>query len=200
MKLLLKQSNPIQHQQPLQKFKIMQLKNTSTRFGLVAIIFHWVIAILIIGMLALGLYMVNLPISIQKLQYYRWHKEFGLLVLWLVILRLFWRISNVTPELTTLPWYERIAARLVHLAFYGFMLAMPITGWLLSSAAGLTPSFFGLFTVPTLIPPNEAQRQLFDITHEWLAYAFIATIALHIAAALKHHFIDKDNILRRMIS
>lgn len=175
----------------------MQIKNSTTCFGIVAILFHWVIAVLIIGLLALGLYMVPLPVSLSKLKYYGWHKEFGLLVLFLAIFRLIWRLSNVNPELA-LPWLEKIAARSMHWAFYVFMFAMPITGWLITSAAGLPASFFGLFTLPNIIAPDEDKLILFEWIHEWLGYALIAAICLHFTAALKHHFINKDDILRRM--
>ncbi|RAP35713.1 cytochrome B [Legionella quinlivanii] len=177
----------------------MLLKNSNNHFGLVAILLHWIMAILIIGLLIMGIYMVELPISLQKLKLYGWHKEYGLLALALVIVRLCWRIINISPELS-LPRYEIIAARLVHWAFYGFMFAMPITGWLITSAAGLPASFFGLFTLPNLIAPDEEQRQFYELVHEWLGYGLIVTILLHASAALKHHFINRDNILRRMIS
>ncbi|MCE3043545.1 cytochrome b [Legionella sp. 16cNR16C] len=177
----------------------MLLKNSNNHFGLVAILFHWIMAILIIGLLIMGIYMVELPISLQKLKLYGWHKEYGLLALALVIVRLCWRIINISPELS-LPRYEIIAARLVHWAFYGFMFAMPITGWLITSAAGLPASFFGLFTLPNLIAPDEEQRQFYELVHEWLGYGLIVTIILHASAALKHHFINRDNVLRRMIS
>jgi cytochrome b561 len=177
----------------------MRIKNDEYHYGLVAIIFHWLIAILIIGLLSVGLYMINLPIGIQKLKLYGWHKEFGILVLGLVILRVMWRLTNATPVLN-LPWYERIGARLAHFALYILMLAMPLSGWLMSSAAGLSPSFFGLFTLPNLVAPNEELRELFAWAHEWLAYGLIAIIVVHTLAALKHHFIDKDDILRRMFS
>jgi cytochrome b561 len=155
-------------------------------------------AILIIGMLALGLYMVRLPTSLDKLRLYGWHKEFGLLVLWLAILRISWRWMNVSPRLD-IPKLERTAAIAVQWAFYGFMFAMPITGWLMTSAAGLEPSFFGLFSLPNLIAPNDALRHLFGEIHEWTAYGLIGTLILHICAALKHHLINKDEIFRRMI-
>lgn len=177
----------------------MQLKNTSTHFGLVAISLHWIIAFLIIGLLCLGLYMVDLPLGLTKLKLYGWHKEYGLLVLGLAIVRICWRIINTTP-LLALPWWEKFAARAMHWAFYGFMFAMPITGWLMSSAANISVSFFGLVTLPNLIAPNEDLRHFFKECHELLAYALIAAILFHVAAALKHHYINKDEILRRMIS
>ncbi|KTC87545.1 MULTISPECIES: cytochrome b [Legionella] len=177
----------------------MRIRNSETHFGLITILLHWIIAILIIGLLALGLYMVDLPISLEKLKLYGWHKEYGLLALALVILRLGWRLINITPNLS-IPFLEKIAARAVHWAFYGFMFAMPITGWLVTSSAGLPASFFGLFTLPDLVGPNHENLVFFTSLHEWLGYGLIATIILHTLAALKHHFINKDDILRRMIS
>ncbi|HVE44744.1 MAG TPA: cytochrome b [Gammaproteobacteria bacterium] len=177
----------------------MRLKNTENRFGLISIFLHWLMALLIIGLLILGLYMVALPISHEKLKLYGWHKEYGLLALGLVAVRLLWRLINITPRLS-LPLLEKIAARTVHWAFYFFMVAMPITGWLITSAAGLPASFFGLFVLPNLISPSEEQRLLFQQIHQWLGYGLIATIILHASAAFKHHFINKDDILKRMIS
>ena len=178
----------------------MQLKNTDNQFGIVAIILHWVMAILLIGMLALGLYMAGLPISLEKLKLYGWHKEYGMLVLMLVVLRLAWRLATISPSLDGLPLFERVGARAVHGAFYFFMFAMPMTGWLITSAAGLSVSFFGLFIIPTIIAPNHDQLALLGEIHTWLGYGLIATIILHVAAACKHHFIDKDDILRRMLN
>ena len=176
----------------------MNLKNTDSHFGFITIFIHWIMAVLIIGLLVLGIYMVNLPISLQKLKMYGWHKEYGLLALALVIARLIWRWINVTPQLA-LPVLEKIAARSVHYSFYLFMFAMPITGWLITSAAGLPASFFGLVTLPNLISPNEALRPLLQEIHKWVGYGLIGTIILHASAALKHHFINRDDILKRML-
>ncbi len=177
----------------------MQIKNTENHFGLVAILFHWIMAVLIIGMLCVGLYMVSLPPNDEKIQLYTWHKQIGVLILMLVSLRLFWRIINITPRLS-IPWIEKITARIVHWMFYGLMFAMPLTGWLLSSSVNKPPSFFGLFTLPNLIEPNPELTPIFGFLHEWFAYSLIALIILHILASFKHHFIDKDDILKRMIS
>ena len=177
----------------------MKITNTENQYGIVAILLHWIMAILLIGMVVLGLYMTALPISFLKLKLYGWHKEFGVLVLMLVMLRIVWRIANITPSLPVLPWWELFAARSVHWAFYGFMLALPITGWLMTSAAGLAPSFFGLFVLPNLMAPNESYRLLLAEIHQWLAYGLIATFCAHVGAALKHEFIDKDGIMRRML-
>lgn len=178
---------------------MIPIKNTNDRFGIIAITLHWIMAFLLIGLVALGLYMTRIPISVQKLQYFGWHKEFGILALMLVTVRLAFRLSSLTPNLNELPSYEIIAARLVHFLFYIFMFALPITGWLISSAAGLPVSFFGLFILPTLIAANEANQSFFAEIHEWLAYALIVTFILHVGAALKHYFINKDKILQRML-
>lgn len=177
----------------------MLLKNTVSRFGLIAILLHWTMAILLLFLIGLGLYMTRIPVSIHKLQYYGWHKEFGLLALMLVIVRLTWRLTNTLPTLAQLPRFEQIAARMAHWAFYFFMFALPITGWLLTSAAGLPVSFFGWFVLPNFVSADENSRILFTQIHQWLGYGLIATFCLHTTAALKHYFINKDEILQRMI-
>lgn len=177
----------------------MRIKNTENHYGIVAILFHWSMAILIIGLLTLGLWMVNLPIGHTKLKLYGWHKEYGFSVLILVFFRLMWRATNLTPALS-IPWWEKTAARMVHGIFYIFMFAMPLSGWLMTSAAGLPASFFGLFVLPDPISPNENARLVFREVHELVGYGLIFTILLHIIAALKHHFINKDDILRRILS
>lgn len=178
----------------------MEVKNSKNKYGLVSIFFHWVIALLIIFELILGIYMVDLPLGLQKVMLYGWHKEFGTLVLMLVSLRVAWRISNVVPLLPShmLSW-QKLGARIVHFLLYVFMVAMPMTGWLLSSAAGFPISFFGFFILPEILSPNDDLRFLFAEAHKWLGYGFIALIGLHIAAAFHHYFVYRDNILKRML-
>jgi cytochrome b561 len=176
------------------------LLNTQHEYGSIGILLHWVLAVFIILLLILGLYMTGLPLSLRKVQYYGWHKEVGMLVLGLVVVRVAWRWSNVTPLLLPyLPVWEAAAARCTHWAFYLLMVAMPLTGWLMSSAAGLPVSFFGWFVFPDIVSPNANLRILFREMHEYMAYALIALICLHVTAALKHHFINKDDILRRIL-
>jgi len=175
------------------------LKNTQNEYGSIAILLHWVMAVLIIILLILGLYMVGLPIGSRKLKFYGWHKELGVLVLGLVLVRVSWRLSNVLPRLDDIPRWEAIAARATHWAFYLLMGILPITGWVMSSATGLPVSFFGLFVLPDIVGPNEGLRVLFQEIHEWLAYIMIALICLHVAAAFKHWLINKDDVMRRML-
>jgi len=175
----------------------MLFRNTQLQYGIVAVLLHWVMAILLIGLLALGLYMQALPISLEKLKLYGWHKEYGFLALWLVLIRLGWRITSTTPYLL-LPMWEKLAARTVHGLFYVLMLGLPITGWVITSAAGLPASFFGLWVLPTIVSPSEETRYLFQAIHRWLSYGLIGLIILHTSAAFKHHFVNRDDILRRM--
>lgn len=177
----------------------MLIKNTIDRFGMVAIFLHWIMALLILALIGLGLYMTRIPISAEKLKLYGWHKEFGILALMLVIVRLTWRLVNTTPALLSLPSWERWAARAAHRTFYLLMFIVPISGWLLTSAAGLPVSFFGWFLLPNLISASEANRLLYTEIHEWLSYALIAVFCLHVSAALKHYFINKDDIMQRII-
>jgi len=178
----------------------MLIKNTSSRFGYVAMTLHWAMALLIIGLLALGLYMTDLPSSLRKLQLIGWHKSFGLLVLMLVVIRILWRFINVTPGYSTaVPAWQKQAAHGMHFVLYGFMLVMPITGWLMSSAAGVTVSFFGLFTLPNLVPTSPMWQNYFFQIHSTGAFVLIGLICLHVLAALQHHFWEKDDILRRML-
>lgn len=176
----------------------MQIKNSELTYGVVAKSIHWVVAIIMIGLLGFGLYMVRIPISLEKVKLYGWHKEFGMLVLMLAIVRIIWRLYNVVPKLS-IPMWEQLAARTAHWGFYGLMFALPITGWLMSSAAGLPVSFFGWFVLPDLIAPDQALEKLLVEVHKWLSYGLIGLLCAHVGASLKHHFIDKNDILRRML-
>lgn len=177
----------------------MQIKNTETRYGLVTIFFHWLIAIIILAQLTLGLYMTGLPRGLLKLKLYGWHKEIGVLILALAICRLSWRLINIKPAFSFyIPAWQQFAADFVHRAFYFFLLALPLTGWLMSSAAGLSVSFFGLFLLPDLIAPNKELFTVFNKLHEWLAWGLIIFVVLHVLAVIQHLVVYRENILRRM--
>ena len=155
--------------------------------------------IIMIGLLIEGLYMVGMPISLEKLKLFGWHKEYGLTILFLVVLRLSWRLANQLPGLpASIPHWQQMAAKLVHFAFYFFMFTMPLTGWLLTSAAGLPVSFFGLFVLPDLVQANPDLRVTLIEVHKWLGYGLIGAILLHVGATVQHFIVHKDNILRRM--
>lgn len=177
----------------------MQVKNKEDRYGIITIGLHWIMALILVFLLIIGLIMARMPNGLLRLQLFGLHKEFGFLILMLVIVRITWRLMNTPPSLDSLPAWERISAKTVHWAFYGFMFAIPITGWLITSAAGLPASFFGLFVIPNIAPPSDEMRHFYHSVHKWLSYGLIATFTLHVLAALKHHFINKDDILRRML-
>ncbi|KWR88053.1 cytochrome b [Cupriavidus sp. IDO] len=179
------------------------IENTEDRYGVVAIMLHWSMALLMIGLAALGLYMVTLPdagFDTKKITLILYHKELGLLAFVLFALRLSWRVTQVIPKLADhLPEWQMIAARFVHLCFYGLMFALPMSGWLMSSAAGIPVSFLGLFTLPDLIHRNDHLFALFIDIHKWLGYALVPLLALHMGAALRHHIVYKDDTLRKML-
>jgi cytochrome b561 len=177
----------------------MQIKNTANRYGFLAKSFHWIMALMVIGLLCVGLYMTGMPNSMAKLQLYGYHKASGILILFLVTLRVLWRLTNKSPTMAAMPNWQRISAHSLHIALYVFMFAMPLTGWMMSSAAGVPVSVFGWFTMPDLVPTNESLMEIFEQTHEILAFILIGMIGLHLLAALKHHFINKDDTLRKMI-
>ncbi len=179
------------------------IENTEDRYGAIAIVLHWSMALLMIGLVALGLYMAALPdagFNTKKITLILYHKEFGLLALALFALRLSWRVTQVLPKLAEhLPEWQMVTARFVHLCFYGLMFALPMTGWLMSSAAGIPVSFFGLFVLPDFIQHNDYLFARFIDIHKWLGYALILLIAVHMGAALRHHLVFKDDTLRRML-
>ena len=178
----------------------MTIVNTSQKYGKAAIILHWLMAVLLIGLIILGLWMTRMPLSLQKVRFFGWHKELGLLALALVIVRLLWRVGNTTPSLLhNVAHWQLIAARSMHWAFYVFMFALPISGWMMSSATGLPVSFFGWFVLPNLVPANDNLRLVLTDLHAWISYGLIIAICGHVGAALWHHFIHKDDILRRML-
>jgi cytochrome b561 len=179
------------------------LENTGQRYGAVAVLLHWLMALLLIALIALGLYMVGLPdvgFDSKKITLILYHKELGLLAFCLFAIRLAWRIGNVLPRLvTTLPDWQKVIARFVHLCFYGLMFALPVTGWLMSSAAGIPVSFLGLFGLPDLVAHDEFLFQAFIAAHMWLGYALVVLIVIHVGAALRHHFVFKDETLKKML-
>jgi cytochrome b561 len=169
------------------------------RYSGVAIVLHWLMAVAIIGLIGVGLWMTELKNSPTKIEVYTWHKWIGLTVLLLASLRLIWRAHRQPPRVSSaLPRWQMLIAATTHWLLYGLMFAMPLSGWLQNSAAGFPLTWFGLFKVPSLVDRSRAAFDFWHETHEWLAYALIALIALHLAAALKHHLIDRDDTLRRM--
>ena len=175
-------------------------QNLPTRYSAVAQAFHWIIAALIVTQFVLFNLEDDLPIGAHKLALLARHKSVGMTVLMLAILRLLWRLKHPPPALPpgmTPP--QRMLARATHIAFYVLLFAMPITGWMMSSAKNYSVSWFGLFTRPNLIGKSEAAYNFLHSTHEFLSDVLFAIAVLHILAALKHHFWNKDDVLLRML-
>ncbi|MBS1138708.1 MAG: Cytochrome bacterial [Proteobacteria bacterium] len=161
---------------------------------------HWLMAILLFGLLALGFYMHDLPLSPDKLKLYSWHKWAGVTAFLLLAFRLFWRITHRPPALPdSMPKPMQFAAHAGHLLLYVLMIAIPLSGWLMSSAKGFQTVYFGLLPIPDLLDKNKELGDLLALVHKSLNLLFVAVLAGHIGAALKHHFIDKDDILTRML-
>ncbi|HEV7611942.1 MAG TPA: cytochrome b [Steroidobacteraceae bacterium] len=178
----------------------MPSQGSSGRYGAVAQAFHWVVAALIVTQFVLAVRADGLPIGAHKLALLARHKSFGMTVLMLAVLRLLWRLKHPPPELPAgMTSVERMLARTTHAAFYVLLFAMPLTGWLMSSAKNYSVSWFGLFTWPNLIGKNEAAFDFLRTTHHLLGDALFVLAVLHILAALKHHFWNRDDVLLRML-
>ena len=171
-----------------------------TRYGPVAIALHWIAAGLILANLAFGLYLVGLPLSPQKLRYFSYHKWIGVTIFLLSAGRLLWRLSHPAPQLPAAmkPW-ERRAAHASHALLYVLFFAAPLSGWLFSSASGFQTVYLGMLPIPDLLAKNKEVAEVLRIAHHWINYALAAVIAVHAAAALKHHFHDRDDVLARML-
>jgi cytochrome b561 len=161
---------------------------------------HWLLALMVFGLLGLGLYMTGLKTTPQKIQLYMTHKSVGLTVLLLMLIRLLYRWRNPAPALPAAmaAWQKRLAS-LTHIALYLLLFAMPISGWLMNSASGFPMKYFGWFRVPDLIARDAERLAFFKTAHEYIAWTLIALLALHVLAALKHHFLNRDDVLRRML-
>ena len=178
----------------------MLFKNNEARYGAVAQLFHWAVVVLIVTQYVLAIKGHDLPIGPSKIATLAQHKSVGITILGLAILRLLWRWFNpvpVTPPTT--PRWQRIAAHASHFLLYALLLTMPVIGWLMSSARNFPVSWFGIFTLPDFIEPDRAAYEFLHELHGTLARVLFFVALVHIAAALKHHFIDRDNVLRRML-
>lgn len=170
------------------------------RYTRTAIFLHWLVALGLIGTFALGFYMHDLPLSPDKLKFYAWHKWAGMSLLVLVVVRLAWRMSHRAPELpSTMTSLARQAAHAAHWLLYALMLAIPLSGWLMSSAQGFQVVWFGVLPLPDLVPRNAELGALLKDVHVVLNYSLLVVVIGHVGAALQHHFVRKDTVLMRML-
>lgn len=172
----------------------------ANRYTRTAIALHWLVALLILFNLGFGLYTVELPLSPQKLKFFSWHKWVGVTVFLLVCARLLWRLTHRPPPLpaSMKPW-EAKAAHASHLALYVLFFAAPLSGWLFSSTAGFQTVYLGVLPIPDLLSKNRELSEVLKVAHHWINYVMAGLIAVHAAAAIKHHVFDHDDVLARML-
>ncbi|MDP2132047.1 MAG: cytochrome b [Sulfuritalea sp.] len=181
-------------------FQAATVAAPNDRYTGVAIALHWLIALALIGSFGLGLYMHDLPLSPQKLKLYSWHKWAGVTIFLFVVGRLAWRLTHRPPALPPgiAEWQARVAAA-THVLLYLLMIAIPLSGWLMSSAKGFQTVWFGVLPLPDLLAKNEELGELLQQAHMLLNFSMAGLVMVHAGAALKHHFLDRDDILARML-
>jgi cytochrome b561 len=178
----------------------MMLRNTIHSWGSLSKLLHWIIVLMIIGQIVLAQIAGDLPLGPKLLATLARHKSLGMTILGLATLRLLWRWLNPTPTLpTAMKSWERGLARFAHFALYFSIFAIPLTGWMMSSAKNYPVSWFNLFQFPNLVAPSESLYEFMRDAHETLGFVMLAAVAMHVIGALKHHFVDRDNVLRRML-
>ena len=175
----------------------------SRRYHPLSIALHWLLAAGIVGALGVGVYMTGLPFSPARLKLYNWHKWAGVTILALSAARLLWRLANRPPALPAsidkaMPGWQRAAFHGTHHLMYLLFFAVPLTGWAYSSAAGFPVVLFGVWPLPDFVPEDKALAEAIKPLHWVLAYALAGLVLAHVAAALVHHFVDHDGLLRRM--
>ena len=184
---------------------MVNLRNSTESYGIIAQTFHWLVALLVLAQLGIGLYAANLPVSVARLRWLSHHKSLGLAILALVLLRLGWRALNPPPELAQylrarrVPLSVRRAALATHRLFYLLLILAPLCGWLYASAAGLSVNWFGIFQVPDFVSNDRELAALFKALHIGLVALLAALVALHVGAALRHELVLRDGVMHRML-
>jgi cytochrome b561 len=178
----------------------MSLKNTAERWGGISQLLHWTVVALILVMAYLGLTMGDLPNGPGKIRTYALHKSIGLTILALIALRLLWRLHAGTPQPVpgTPHWQERIAS-LTHWAMYALLFAMPLSGWVLNSAAGFPLQWFGLINLPGIVEKSLELHELAGDAHEIMFWLLALLVTAHAGAAFYHHLFQGDATLARML-
>jgi cytochrome b561 len=176
----------------------MGIGNTKYQWGLLSKMLHWLTALLIFIQIPLGFYAESLKLSPLKMDVFVWHKSLGMLVFSLLILRLLWRIKGTIPEALGANQIQQRLGQAAHGFLYGLMALLPISGWITSSAANIPIKLFWLIPLPALVGPDDALKSLAAETHEICVLILCVTLLLHIGAALRHHLLLRDNVLKRM--
>lgn len=178
----------------------MQVINNSERWGAISQILHWLVVLLLVTQFVIAAIAEDLPLGMEKLAWLARHKSVGITILGLAIIRLTWRLLSPGPALPDkLKWFERFLASVTHIGLYLVIFLMPLSGWLMSSAKNYPVSWFKLVQLPDMIGKSEEAFEFFKAVHEILAFSLVLLVVLHIAGALKHQFILKDRLMRRML-
>lgn len=175
------------------------MKNTENSYGIVAKGFHWLLFLMLTFSIIAGNFLASMPKGVEKLQAAGMHKSFGLVILTLVLLRLGWRLINVQPkDPEGTPAVQSLMAHAIHWVLYALMFAQPLSGILMSQAAGFPVGFFGLFELPVLLDKDPSMAEFFRGVHGTVWILLVLAVIGHAGAALRHHFIKKDDVLKRM--
>lgn len=176
-------------------------RNSSERYGLMARLLHWSLALLLIALFALGWWATELSYYDRLYRIVpNLHRSLGVLAAVLIVIRLAWTLYDRRPRpVPGSPRWQSVVAHATHGVLYLLMLALPISGYLISTADGRSVDVFGLFELPALLAPSSGREDWAGQVHYWLAFGGAYLVLLHVAAALKHQFIDRDGTLRRMI-
>ncbi len=174
------------------------------RYSATAIVLHWVVGLAIVAVFCVGWYMTGLPFSPQRLKLYNWHKWAGVTILTLSALRLLWRLTHRPPALPAatlraMPRWQQVAHHATHHLLYALFFIVPLVGWAYSSAAGFPIVFLGVLPLPSFVPVSPELAEAIKPWHQITAYALAVLVVLHVAAALKHQFIDRDGLISRML-
>ena len=170
-----------------------------TRYDGLAMLFHWVLAIAIIGTFSVGWYMADLPFSLTRLKLFNWHKWAGVTILALSALRLLWRLTHRPPADLPMPGWQKLGAHAVHWLLYAAFFAVPLSGWAYSSAAGFPIVWFGVLPLPDFVGKDKALAESLKQLHQFFAYGLGLLVLAHLGAVVKHVVLDKDGLLRRML-
>lgn len=171
------------------------------RYTYTAMLFHWLIAVLVVAAFTLGLVMTDIPgLTPTKLRYFSWHKWLGVTVLLLAVLRVLWRLFHQSPAYPdTMAHWQQSAARGLHILLYVLIFAVPLSGYFYSLASGVPVVYLGLFKLPVLIGADAELKPVLKAVHFWLNMLLAGSVGVHVMAALKHQFVDRDGVLRRML-
>ena len=177
----------------------MPMRSEPTRWSTIAKTFHWLMALLILGNGAFAFWMDGLKPSLNKINMFALHKSIGLTVLALFVLRLAWKMFDRRPPDEPAPRWQQFAAHAVHGFLYLLIVAIPLSGWAFNSAHGFPLQYFKQFNLPALVEKNEDLSNTLGTVHVYLFWFLLVVLLAHVGGALKHHFIDRDDTLRRML-